>query len=156
MRKWLIAGKIWLVLSYMGLALLLLLLHGRMTISLGSIAPLMLAGIMLFQSILYKFRREGEQVDHHVYTRFTAAEKEKYERLFADVIVCFLPFQFALVCFLSDLAKVILSIVVYFAAILCISVFWRLLYGREVKARRKEEKEELKAQIKRENEGKYR
>lgn len=156
MGKWRLAKNVWLVLSYAGLVVLFVLFHGKLTVSLASLGPLATAGVMLLQFFLYRYKKAGEQVDYHVYTLFTEDEKEKYEHLFADVIVCFLPFQIALICFLSDTAKIILSVAVYFAAIFCIAIFWRLLYGREVKARLEREEQELEAQIERERQGKLR
>lgn len=156
MRGRKIARAVGLTLSYGGFALLLALLRKKITLSLGSLSPLICAGIMMVQFLLYRCKREGETVDVHVYSRLTRAEKEKYDRHFADWIVCFLPFQLALIFFLSDPAKIVLSVAVYFAAILGIEILWRFWYGGEVKARIRREKREQEEQIKREGEGQYR
>ena len=147
--------KRWLYIVVWGLQLALATAFWEyIQLHLLSLIPLALMAIMLFQAAMFKHTPDTHGMSTAYGSGLCAAEERSMGEVFSLVLSLIAPFCLPFSLFFAPWVKV-LSLLLYGGALLGGALLFRLRHGSEVKRRLAREKEELRRQKAREEQGKY-
>lgn len=134
-------------------AVLAIIFHQSITVTLFSLIPLFLIGIMIFQSLYFKSDDAKHTFDTAYHSGFTHKEVAEMSLVASKALLYAVPLMIPFVLFFSSLIKAV-SIIVYLVSFAAGPLVYRIKNKDSLNRRANSEKKELETQLQKEELGK--
>ena len=135
-------------------AVLAIIFHQSITVTLFSLIPLFLIGIMIFQSVYFKSDDGKHAFSPSYHSGFTHKEVAEMSLVASKALLYAVPLMIPFVLFFSSLIKAV-SIIVYLVSFAAGPLVYRIKNKDSLNRRANSEKKELETQLQKEELGKW-